>query len=632
MIVMGNPRMAQALNGQLRYKHGDGPLDSFIADAKYYMQSVSTSYNVTFLGRNMARDWTHFGAILMAREGGNYEKAAQGYYFAQLPKMKSLFKKYRDGSLDMRNEMERDFKDFMDNGGITGFVHMKKIEELQRDIQKMINTPGRVKQVSNAFWDKTLGALEAANEAIENNARFAAYRASRHVAGRTKARSAFDAKEVTVNFNKRGAGKNTDGFKTEQKWVARTAKLAGNVSQILLANKMFFNATVQAICNIFRNIRNSDGSINKSYVGKLVGYYAIPPFALGMLMPVINDLLYGLAGGGDDDDPYANLPEWVRRKNLCIYTGWATGKKNDFLVLPMGQELAAFYTLGDMIAGNTLYPNLKPIDKDFMDEMIGFFNVFSPVDFETKVTSNYDPVHEVVGRVCSPLAPLVAVGENLSWTGRQIFRQDKYNGDEYTPEYQMTYGNTNSAYISLSKWLNDVSGGDDVHAGWAQINPGAMQYIFEQYAGGPGKFFMNTGSAIRDAYDVIFTDEEPDFNIRKIEFVRAFWQQGDERTEIYRTKAKYHKYQQEANKFAHDFEGYKRDADTNPDHYMKAMEMASTNDAVRMEFVKRADKVLKQINTAANQATGRDRKNLRALYNSQMQLVVEELDKIGQIE
>lgn len=80
---------------------------------------------------------------------------------------------------------------------------------------------------------KILHAVETLNEGIENNARFATFRASRHYAGRTKARSAYDAKEITVNFNRKGAGGKTAGFKSDKRVVEDAAKLFGISSQIL---------------------------------------------------------------------------------------------------------------------------------------------------------------------------------------------------------------------------------------------------------------------------------------------------------------------------------------------------------------------------------------------------------------
>ena len=633
MIITGNPRMAQALNGLLRYEGGKSVFAKANARLKHFMQSMSTSYSATFVGRNMSRDWTHFGAILAVREGAGYEAAAQKYYWSQMPKMMSLFKKYREGTLDMEKEMERDFKDFMDNGGITGFVHMQKVETLQKDMEKFIKeqSQGKTIKLNNNVWSKILDTIEAANEAVENNARFATYRASRHYAGRTRARSAYDAKEVTVNFDKKGAGRKTAGFKSGDKNVERAAKVFGSTGQILAANKMFFNATVQAICTIFKNFQKKDGSLNWSYIGKFTARYAIPPFVMAMAVPVINDLLLSLAGGGDGDDPYANLPEWTRRKSICLYMGWVPGcGKQDFLVIPIGQELAAFYSLGDMAAGLTYKPELKPVDKSLDDEILGFFNVFSPVDFDTKVTDNktFAPVSEYVGRVSSVAAPLVAIGENMSWMGRPIFREDKYNGQEFIPEYKMTYNSTNKQFVAFSKWLNDVSGGDDVARGWIQINPGTMQYLVEQYTGGPGKLFANTFvSAGKDLKNAI-TGGEVDFNIRKIEGVRAFYTQGDDRTEFYRVQAKYRKYKKEADELDYKIRSYEDDADVNPEHAMKLNEISKGVGSGRLGIIKEADKNLRELNTAANQAEGADRKNIRALYNKTLSEVVAELDSV----
>ena len=52
---------------------------------------------------------------------------------------------------------------------------------------------GKTIWLNNKVLGYTLGAIEALNEGIENNARFSTFRASRHYAGRTKARSAYAA-------------------------------------------------------------------------------------------------------------------------------------------------------------------------------------------------------------------------------------------------------------------------------------------------------------------------------------------------------------------------------------------------------------------------------------------------------
>jgi hypothetical protein len=51
-----------------------------------------------------------------------------------------------------------------------------------------------------------------------------------------------------------------------------------------------------------------------------------------------------------------------------------------------------------------------------------------------------------------------------------------------------------------------------------------------------------------------------------------------------------------------------------------------------MQIIKQVDGTLKDLNTAANLAEGRDRKNIRSLYNEQLKYIVDELDKVGRIE
>lgn len=628
MIVTGNPRMAQALNGQLRFENGKNVFSKWNAAIKNMMAALFTSYSPTFALRNMFRDWTHFRMMLGVREGHGYASQANKYYRKSLFKMVGLFKKYREGRLDESNEMERDFKDFMDNGGVTGFVQMQKIDDIQKQMEKLYKQQqaGKTIRLNNKVWDWTLGLIEAVNEGIENNARFATYRASRHYAGRTKARSAYDAKEITVNFNRKGAGGKTAGFKSQRKKVDDAAKAFGVSSQILGEGRIFFNATVQAIATTFKNFQNADGSINGHYVAWWAMKYAIPPFVFGMALPAINKALAS-AFGDDDDDPYTNLPEWTRRRNLCFYIG-----NGNFITIPIGQELAAFLTLGDIYAGMTYAPDLKPVDKSWDDEIVGVMNTFSPVDISTKITKGglmEDPVDEVAGRTFSVLAPLVAVGQNIGWTGRPIYHEDVYPTDEDTPEYQMVYSGTNPVLVNASKLLHEIGGGDDIVRGKFEVNPAIIQYLWEQYTGGPGKVFSNTISIGKDAKDIL-TGNESDFNIRKVEGLKAFVQQGDDRTEYYRVNAKYRKYKADADKLYDAVKGYEGGAAENPEYVLKLEQISKGEDFVRMQIVREADKQLSKINKAANKAEGADRKELRRLYNQQVKAVVDMLDEVGE--
>ena len=642
MFVVGNPRMAQALNGQLRFEKGRNVFSKLNAAIKNFMASLFTSYSPTFALRNMMRDWTHFRTMLGVREGEGYARQANKYYRQSLFKMVGLFKKYRNGTLDESKEIERDFKDFMDNGGITGYVFMQKIDDIQKSMEKLYKDQkeGKIIRLNDNLWMKILHAVETLNEGIENNARFATFRASRHYAGRTKARSAYDAKEITVNFNRKGAGGKTAGFKSDKRVVEDAAKLFGISSQILGEGRIFFNATVQAIATTFKNFQNADGSLNKKYIAKWAGKYALPPFMFGLALPMINKMLAAVLDGGDgDDDPYANLPEWTRRKNICLYVG-----DNWFITIPIGQELAAFLTLGDIFAGNTYAPELKPVDRDLGDEIVDVMNTFSPVDISTKITKGgmmEDPISEVTGRTFSVLAPLVAVEQNLSWTGRPIYREDKFKNDKYVPEYQMVYSSTNPVMVSASQKLHELGGGNDRARGkeWSEVNPAIIQYLWEQYTGGPGKVFSNTISIGKDVKDYV-SGKGSDFNMRKVEGIKAFIQQGDDRTQYYRAQSKFYKYQEDADKFKydHDVSGLEKQAKTDPAAKLELDSLMKTPEYQRYAIIKEVnrsskkegkvglDELRKEIYRIADRKEKREKQQT---YNHLMKEVVDLLDQVG---
>ena len=122
---------------------------------------------------------------------------------------------------------------------------------------------------------------------------------------------------------------------------------------------------------------------------------------------------------------------------------------------------------------------------------------------------------------------------------------------------------------------------------------------------------------------------DSDFNIRKVEGLKAFVQQGDERTEYYRTLAKYRKYKQDADALSDRVNGYQESAATDPLALPKLEKISASEDYVRMMIVKDAEKSLSQINKAANKAEGKERKELRQLYNQGVKQVVDMLDQVG---
>ena len=62
---------------------------------------------------------------------------------------------------------------------------------------------------------------------------------------------------------------------------------------------------------------------------------------------------------------------------------------------------------------------------------------------------------------------------------------------------------------------------------------------------------------------------------------------------------------------------------------MKLEQLSKGEDFVRMQIIREADKQLNKINKAANKADGKERKDLRKLYNEQVSETVRLLDEVG---
>ena len=128
----------------------------------------------------------------------------------------------------------------------------------------------------------------------------------------------------------------------------------------------------------------------------------------------------------------------------------------------------------------------------------------------------------------------------------------------------------------------------------------------------------------------MLSGNDSEFNIRKVEGLKAFVQQGDDRTQYYRTNAKYRKYKEDADKLYYDVKGYEKAASEDPTALIKLENISRSKDFVRMQIVREANKNLSKINKAANNAEGNERKELRKMYNEQVKQVVDMLDSVGE--
>jgi hypothetical protein len=176
--------------------------------------------------------------------------------------MVKMLKAYRAGEYEGRdlNEDEMAFVEFMRNGGQTGYTLINSVETHKKDLERAIANmqkgieKGGVKD--STIFKFTLGSIELLNEASELVTRFAAFKTSRDM-GRGINTSIADAKEVTVNFNTKGA-QDGKGF-------------MGMIAHYFGWSKYFFNASVQGVQNL-----KSMAEANKLKFGSVIGGMMLP--------------------------------------------------------------------------------------------------------------------------------------------------------------------------------------------------------------------------------------------------------------------------------------------------------------------------------------------------------------------
>lgn len=577
IIMQGNPRPAQAING-------DTASDVTAGRLMRGMSSMFTSYNITFSVTNTSRDIFFANNNVAIREDAAYYarfvknqalmggSMLQGVVMMNMPKVKGMYYQlwsdYKKGK-KLTGKYGKYFEEYMNNGGKTGFVQTKTIEDLEKHIrneatQKMLSASTLGKVMS-----KVPEVIEALNERSENMNRFACYVTSREM-GRSVMRSVSDAKEVSTNFNRKGSGskafKGTDAKALEkwQGWLYDRAK----------SFYLFFNAGMQSLSLLSNNL-------SRHPVKTAVFAVGIPILFASSIIPAINSWI---ASCCDEDDQYDNLSEWERRNNICIYAG-----HSNWVKVPLPIELRAFYGFGDVALGvtNPAFRSEKGLWLDMLSQMTQIL----PLDF---MGEGGDVIGSLIPDVTKPLYHVMV---NRDWTGKPIYKD--YDYLKYEPEYQKVFQGENEWFVSFSKFINEMSGGNEHVKGsldgkWN--NPAIWGEIINGYGGGALSDAIRTGKmATRVA-----TWNWEDFSTREVPMVRALYSSATEKTKYYRSLSKYAHYKEDADKYLHDFKANLKS--DNPLYVMKAISdmKRESPEFVRMVKIHGFEKSIKNLKKIAN--------------------------------
>lgn len=636
-VILGNPRAAQALNGMLEHKN-ESLAGRTTAAISRFMAQTCTSYNPEFVMRNMIRDFEFASTNLLAKEGMAYTKTFEKYYaqvgliegirntkLSDFKKMTGfgLFSKYRNGTLDTSDKIQRYFKEFMENGGETGWVQIKSMKDLTSEYKLHVKTEKNGKaRVSKNVFDFIFKNLENANEVAENLARFSTYCASRD-AGRSTVRSAYDAKEVSVNFNRHGSGNAIYSFKNGEMSNAKTARknVYGFWASWFRNSSMFFNAGVQSTNLLIKNFKNNKAGT--------IGYIMAGPMMSGMAMALINNML--IASEDEKDrkgvkDPYGELPDYIRRNNLCIYVGGG-----EFITIPLAIEERAFYGLGDLAAGLTFSKNISGQKNPALDA-VGCMSQLVPVaDYLGNASFGKNPGEETIKAIApSATSPIFEWFFNSDWKGAPIHRENKF--DENQPSWMLAYKGTPEWLININKkanaWSNDVAPGNENMKGNdfldAATDPSLLQHLYSSYLGGAATFMERVGGLVKKGKDTETKD---------IPFVRSLFYTPSEQTSLQRTKSKWYNYLDETEKMianAKRLKSKKVPLDELVKNYGDYYKFKQSKGAEKMNVIETATKEMKKWKDLRNKSNDAESINF-ANQNIDyiMMRAVNELDKLN---
>jgi hypothetical protein len=360
----------------------------------------------------------------------------------------SITKATRNGTTST-NAWAATWRDFAAHGGPVGYRDLfrtsgDRMKAINREISQLQS--GKILKGGYAL----VNILSDYNTALENAVRLSAYKSGVD-SGMSKDRAASMAKNLTVNFDKKGT-----------------------ISQQAGSLYAFFNASVQGSVRMAETLAGPAGR-------KII--------AGGIILGVVQAGMLA-AGGFDDDEP----PEFIQERNIVIPLG---GKKYATIPMPLG-----FHVLPNIgrILSQWSMGGFKDSVKKMSSLVAVFAESFNPLGSSGLSLQTVTP---------TPLDPLVALSENKDWTGKPIYREN-WSSLDPTPGHTRSRDTASWFGKNLSWALNKITGGNDYIPGALSPTPDQIDYLTGQLTGGVGR---EAGKAMMVGQTLLTGEDLPTYKI-----------------------------------------------------------------------------------------------------------------------
>ena len=474
-IKLHDPRLMRAMKNM-------GPETSnavirTLGKVNRFLATVNTSYNPEFLVSNFIRDVQTAVMNLKAEQGRSDGKlkgldnlSALAVVKDSRSAMSAVYASLRGKTLTGNGaQWQKVWKEFVEDGGKTGWFNMGDLEGQQKEMDRLVSlAKGGWKGQSIGAWNSFLNLVEDANGAVENALRLSAYKHARD-AGLSRQQAASLAKNMTVNFNRRG----------EQ-------------GALMNSLYMFANASIQGTANLVRTLGhlNGDGPLPERLRWKNLNVpqkIALAAVGAGYLLGSLNRSV-----AGEDDDGvnwYDKVPSHVKERNLVIMKSVFGGKAGEYWSIPLPYGYNVFFLLGHTAEG--VAAGDLTASRAAGNVVGGILGAFSPVGSETSETLSGALLKNAAPTILRPFANL-AMNENFM--GAQIYQENMPFGTP-KPDSQLGRRSTPEAYKAFASWLNAFSGGSQYRPGAVDITPESLKFWIDYISGGTGRFISKTTDA-----------------------------------------------------------------------------------------------------------------------------------------
>lgn len=436
------------------------------------LSAMMTSYNPEFMLTNFTRD-VQTALLNVAAEQTRDDGKIKGQKIARqtardIPRaMKAAYRGLADPDASRNTEWDRWFDEFIEDGAKTGYFDMKDLAGQAKEIKSIIGrenggTMGNMLKAKKTVAD----FVENMNGSVENAVRLSAYVNARR-AGISRKKAASLAKNLTVNFNRRGE--------------AGTA---------LNAAYMFANASIQGTMNVARTMATvKDTPVGGNRMNIWGRMNAAQKLAVGMAVGSYAMAMFNRMMSDEDDDGelfYDKIPGHVKERNLIIMTG---GK--DYVRIPLPYGYNVFSNIGthaeSVMSGKS---SLTEAGKDMTLAILGSF---SPIGFQDS-----EDASNLVMKNLTPtlLGSVTQVAVNEDFAGRVIFKENFPSGTP-KPYSSLAFRSTPSAYQSFAQFINELTGGSEYRSGWGDASPDVLQHVVNYYGGGAWSFTEKVADSIK---------------------------------------------------------------------------------------------------------------------------------------